>query len=173
MYLDSLVARGLISPDAMANLVQKVGDIGPKPPLDIPTLDIPTVGKPRVDAADFSGSVMSRGAAAARLKSAKPANQNASRKEIIESLPPPKSFMDRIWDNYAKRMTPDEFLESEPLWGGAKNLSEASGISESEAFAQIANEIFGRMGANRYMTPQNARSYIGRARGIGAVNTEE
>ena len=99
----------------------------------------------------------------------RPANLNTSQAQVKQSLPPPKAFMDRIWDNYAKNMTPEEFLKSEPAWSGAARLSEAQGISESEAFAQLANEMFSRMGANHFMTPQTARKFMGQERGIKPV----
>ncbi len=93
-----------------------------------------------------------------------PANSNVSQAEVIADLPPPLSTNDRIYQNYAKSMSPDEMLKSEPVWSASANLSESKGISPGEAFAEIANDMFRRMGANRYMTPRAARVYMARER---------
>lgn len=86
-------------------------------------------------------------------------------------LPPPKSFMDRIWDNYAKHMTPEEFLQSEPLWGGAQRMAEATpGMKEPAAFARIANNIFERMGLDRRLTPEAANQIMGEQRGASMLS---
>jgi hypothetical protein len=88
-------------------------------------------------------------------KASEAANENAK-----FELPEIKSWEDQQWDNYVKRMSPDELLTSETLWGGAKRLSDDVGISESEAFAQLANRFWRRMGANRYITPELAKRYM-------------
>ncbi|HEX4828318.1 MAG TPA: hypothetical protein VFV12_08835, partial [Xanthobacteraceae bacterium] len=99
----------------------------------------------------------------------KPANVNTSQKEIIENLPPPLSLSERTWRNYASRMTPDEMMHSEAVWGGARRIAEETGMPESEAFAQLLNDMWGRAGANRHITPAQARRFMGQERGIRAV----
>jgi len=100
------------------------------------------------------------------VRAPKAANVNTSKAEVLADLPPPLPPSDRIWQNYVKRMGPDEMLKSEPVWSAAENLSAAKGISPSEAFAEVANDMFGRMGANRFMTPAQAKMHMARERGI-------
>jgi hypothetical protein len=84
----------------------------------------------------------------------------------------PKEFFDRIWDNYAKDMSPDEFLKSEALWSGAREMVDRLGWKESEAFSYIANEMLDRMGATRRFNPQSAARFMAKERGIAAVHDE-
>jgi hypothetical protein len=100
------------------------------------------------------------------IRAPKAANVNTSKAEVLADLPPPLSPSDRIWQNYVKRMGPDEMLKSGPVWSAAENLSAAKGISPSEAFAEVANDMFGRMGANRFMTPAQAKMHMARERGV-------
>jgi hypothetical protein len=100
------------------------------------------------------------------IRAPKAANVNTSKAEVLADLPLPLPPSDRIWQNYVKRMGPDEMLKSEPVWSTAENLSAAKGISPSEAFAEVANDMFGRMGANRFMTPAQAKMHMARERGV-------
>jgi hypothetical protein len=95
------------------------------------------------------------------VEPARPANSNYG-------LPEPLSFKDRIWQNYTRRMSPEEALQSEAIWSGAKQLAKERGIPESHAFAELANDYFARGGHNRFMTPEVARRFMGEARGIFA-----
>ncbi len=94
----------------------------------------------------------------------RPANANVSQAEVVANLPQ-LSANDRIYQNYVKSMTPDEMLKSEPVWSASSNLASSKGISPGEAFAEVANDMFRRMGANRFMTPRAARVYMARERG--------
>jgi hypothetical protein len=85
----------------------------------------------------------------------------AMRQARPQDLPPPKSFTDRIWDNYAKGMSEREFLRSEPLWSGAANLSEKTGVPQHEAFSKIANEMSVRRGSGQYVSPDDALRIMG------------
>jgi hypothetical protein len=97
-------------------------------------------------------------------------NLNVSNADLLANvIPPPLSTMERTWQNYTKRMTPEEMLQSEAVWGGARNLSEQEGIKEYEAFANLANDYYGRKGINQFMTPEAARKYMAKERGIGVV----
>jgi predicted GNAT family acetyltransferase len=89
-----------------------------------------------------------------------------------EQLLPPKGFFDRIWDFYARRMTPEEFLRSDPAWSGARVLAEQWGWREAEAFSYLANEMFSRMGATQRMSPKEAARFMARERGIAVVPDE-
>ncbi len=86
---------------------------------------------------------------------------------------PPLSLMDRNWQNYGQHMKPDDVVSSEAVWGGARRLSEETGVPVQNAFAQLANDMWQRMGANRYITPDSARREMGKQRGIGAVEGGE
>ena len=88
-----------------------------------------------------------------------PANMNVSQKEIIEMIPPPLSRMDRDWQNYGRFMKPDDVLDSEVVWG-AGNLGAEQGLGRAESFASAANDLWKRMGANRFITPELARKYM-------------
>ncbi len=96
----------------------------------------------------------------------RPANSNVSQAEVIANLPPPLSATDRIYQNHVRplKMSPDEMLKSEPMWSTAANVSEARGVPLSDAFAEVANDVFRKMSANRYMTPRMARVFIARER---------
>ena len=91
---------------------------------------------------------------------------------IVDRVGPPVQFLDRIWNNYASRMSPDEFLKSEPLWSSAQQVSDQMGMSYAGAFAHVANAMFSRMGANRHLTDEAARRFIARERGIGLATSE-
>lgn len=179
-----LVSRGI--PDALELAgYATTGGLAAGPAADAATLGTVTRVGPRASirtGADFNGVLeggndnqMSRAARQALRESLLQGKKSfedslgtpsakISMEDIEDRLPPPKSFMDRIWDNYAKRMTPEEFLQSEPLWSGAHQMSQETGMPEYEAFAYIANQIFQRMEANRYMTPQAAKRFMHQAR---------
>lgn len=88
-----------------------------------------------------------------------PANVNTSQAEIRESLPGPLSLFERNWQNYGSRMTPDEVMGSEPVWGAAQQYAD-QGLGRSQGFAAAANDMWQRMGANRYITPEMAQRYM-------------
>ena len=100
------------------------------------------------------------------------ANQNVSQAEVKAMLPPPLSRAERDWQNYGRRMSPDDVLGSEPVWSWA-NLYQQQGLGRAEGFADAANDFWQRMGANRYITPEQARRHMAveeaKMRGIGAV----
>lgn len=100
------------------------------------------------------------------------ANSNKSQAQIKAELPEPLSRADRDWQNYGVRMHPDEVLNSEVVWGAGR-LGAEQGLGRAESFAQAANDLWRRMGANRYITPEQARRHIaveeGRMRGIKGV----
>lgn len=104
----------------------------------------------------------------------RPANENINIKSMgggppPRTLPQPLTIEDRAWQNYASKMSPDEFLKSEALWGGSKRLSEQNGTLWHEEFANLANEMFGRMGVNKFLSPTAAHKIMGEQRGVGAV----
>lgn len=108
------------------------------------------------------------------------ANNNPSQAEIIDSLPSPLTLEERTWQNYGRWMTPDEVLPSKAVWGGASDLVEASKaagapIRYAEAFAYLANGLWSRMGANKYISPALAQKYIieQRSRGTGALQIHD
>lgn len=98
------------------------------------------------------------------------ANANVSQKAVKEMIPPPLDTYERTWKNYTKNMAPDEMMASEPVWGSARELSREHGISESEGFANLVNDYYGRKGINQFMTPDAARRYMAGERGIGVVS---
>lgn len=89
-----------------------------------------------------------------------PANINTSQAEIAASIHP-LSRKDRDWQNYGRHMTPEDVLDSEVVWGAAALAKDAGG-GRAEAFAAAANDLWGRMGANQYISPELARKYIAR-----------
>ena len=94
-------------------------------------------------------------------RSLSPANQNVSQAAVKAALPGELSIEDRTWQNYASKVVhPDEVLSSEALWGGAARIAERDGISNAEAFSYLANDIWKRMGANKFITPQMAQKHI-------------
>ncbi len=118
------------------------------------------------------GRVRGEGAGGGYTPPPKAANTNTSQAEIKASIQP-LSLKDRNWQNYGSNMHPDEVLTSEPVWGGARRLAEEKGIPAHEAFADLANDLWQRMGANRYISPEMAKSYMriqrGEAAGISSV----
>ena len=112
-----------------------------------------------------SPSRLAGGGGGFRLGSIQPpsaANANASLDEIRAMLPEPLSVNERIWQNYVRplKMTPDEMLASEPVWSAALERGAGNLQRTHAAFADIANDMFSRMGVNRYMTPETARLYM-------------
>jgi hypothetical protein len=118
-----------------------------------------------------SGAVVPSGRAGFRMGEAaelpRPANTNPAQAEVISGLPPPLTANERIYNNYVRslRMTPDEMLKSEPVWSTAANLAQERGMPPHEAFAQVVNDMYQRMGANQYITPQQAKLLMARERG--------
>jgi hypothetical protein len=108
------------------------------------------------------------------------ANQNRSpeeiQAEIKNNLPEPLSYFERSWQNYGQHLSPDDVLQSEVTWGAA-NLAADAGTGRAEGFAAMANYLWNRMGANRYISPDLARRYMaveeGRMRGIRALELEQ
>ncbi|WP_454916546.1 hypothetical protein [Xanthobacter sediminis] len=86
---------------------------------------------------------------------ASPVNANASPQEVRAMIPEPLSRQDRDWQNYGRFMSPDDVLGSEAVWGAA-----SSGADRAQSFADAANDLWRRMGANRYMSPDMARRYM-------------
>ena len=79
-------------------------------------------------------------------------------------------FINRLWSDYtsyhsSNAQSPEQILKSGTIYGGAKHLAQLGNIPVNEAFAMIANKIFQRIGANRYITPQQANYYINQIRG--------
>jgi len=104
----------------------------------------------------------------------RPANQNVSQEEVRRMIPEPLTLEERAWQNYGRQMHPDDVMKSESVWGGAKRIAEQHGISEAEGFAHMANDLWKRMGANRYMSPEMAKRYmrVERARMMGIKSAE-
>lgn len=86
--------------------------------------------------------------------------------DILVRAMEPYSRIERLWYNYARQMTPQEFLESEALLGTVRNVVEQTGAPENVVFAETANRIFQRMGLDRIMTPMQARIELARQKGI-------
>jgi hypothetical protein len=103
------------------------------------------------------------------------ANLNTSAADLLANdvIPPPLNAYERTWQNYTKHMTPEEMMQSGPIWSGAKVLAEQEGIKEHEAFANLVNDYYGRKGIKQFMTPEAARRYMAKERGIGAVPAEK
>lgn len=99
----------------------------------------------------------------------KPANVTSNRDIVENVVPSPKSLLDRVYDNYTKRMTPDEMLKSEPVWGTAKLIAERDGVPEAQAFADLANDYYAKHGINQFMSPNAARKFLAQERGIAAA----
>jgi hypothetical protein len=99
-----------------------------------------------------------------------PSNVNVSQQQVRDMIPEPLPRQDRDWQNYGRNMSPDEVMGSEPVWGAAAT---AEGQGRAEAFAEAANDMWRRMGANRYITPEIARRYMAteeaKMRGIAPV----
>lgn len=75
-------------------------------------------------------------------------------------LPGPLSLSERTWQNYASKLRdPEEVLQLDALW------SPRDGVNPAEHFAGLANDMWQRMGANRYMTPEMADRYMRIERG--------
>jgi hypothetical protein len=81
-------------------------------------------------------------------------------RNIRDLIPPPLSWEEKIWQNYGKRMSPDDVLQSESVWGGAQQLHQHTGMPEHEGFAQVANMLWRRMGAKERISPEEAKQYI-------------
>lgn len=113
---------------------------------------LPTMG-------GFARTTMREGGAA--LRGLSPPANDAMRMRPASGLdlPPPLTPLERNWQNYGKRMSPDDVLTSEAVWGHATRGAEA-GLGRAESFAQAANDLWQRMGANRYVSPDMARRYI-------------
>lgn len=88
------------------------------------------------------------------------ARQKAVQQYIKANLPKVKSFEDKIWDNYAKKMSPEELWHSETIWGGARRLAEESGWNEHEAFAYLMNQMLRRKGLNGYVSSEMASKFM-------------
>jgi len=103
-------------------------------------------------------------------KPPEPANTNVSQAQVKAMLPEPLSRRERDWQNYGKHMSPDDVLGSEVVWSAAA-LGQESGLGRAEEFAAAANDLWKRMGANRYITPELAERYMrveeAKAKGIG------
>lgn len=85
-----------------------------------------------------------------------PANENIP---LADRLPPPLSRMERDWQNYGSKMSPDEVLQSEPVWGAAQ-LGKENGTGEAKSFADMANFFWQRMGANRFISEEQAAKIL-------------
>lgn len=85
------------------------------------------------------------------LNAASDAHSNELTRRVI---PRPLSLADRTWQNYASKLTnPDDVLQLDALWA-AKSPKE---------FAALANDMWGRMGVQRQMTPADAQQYMATA----------
>jgi hypothetical protein len=118
-------------------------------------------------AAGHTKEQIARDIAAGKLRDAGPLDLDALRSQIgnmettggLRRMTPderaalqPLLTKERILNNYSRSMTPDEVMHSEPVWRGAARLAAEKGISESEAFAELANAMWQRQGANRYIS---------------------
>lgn len=104
------------------------------------------------------------------LASLRESAMQAGQPGVKDKLPPPKNLLDRAWDNYTKRMTESEALESEPVWGTAAQIAEQDGVSEAKAFARVMNDWYKRKGVDKRMTEKEANEYTGGARGSALFN---
>lgn len=95
------------------------------------------------------------------LASLREAGMQAAQPGIKASLPPPKKLLDRTWDNYTKRMTEEEALQSEPVWGAAQRMADDYGTSHASAFARVMNDWYKRKGVDKYMSEEAANAYTG------------
>lgn len=98
------------------------------------------------------------------LASLREAGMQAAQPGVKANLPPPKKLLDRTWDNYTKRMTEDEALQSEPVWGAAQRMADEHGTSHASAFARVMNDWYARKGIDKHMSEDAANAYTGRER---------
>jgi len=106
------------------------------------------------------------------IRSPVAANRNVSQQQIKEMVGQPLSQFDRDWQNYISKMSPDEVMGSDPVWAAANRAAE-QGVGRAKGFADAANSFWQRMGANRYISEEQARRYMAieeaKMRGIGTV----
>jgi len=97
----------------------------------------------------------------------RPANiagmSQAEIKNMLEAQRQPETYADYVYNKVRSWATPDDILNSDALWYMAQQKAN-TGVDFSQAFADLANEVWSRMGANRYITPRMAQSHINRER---------
>jgi hypothetical protein len=67
--------------------------------------------------------------------------------------------------NFSPRQDPESLLRSYRVWEDSKTLSDLTGIPRHETFAIIVNSVWQRMGANRWITPDQAKLFMSKAAG--------
>lgn len=129
-------------------------------PMDLAgaAMGLTPIGPPGAGRALRAGAEAVEPAAMGQLREAA---MMAAQPGVKANLPPPKNLLDRTWDNYTKRMTESEMLESEPAWGTAKRISEQDNVPMARGFAKIVNDWYQRKGIDKQMSEKAANEYLG------------
>jgi hypothetical protein len=121
----------------------------------------------KAGAAGMTGGKLTQGDPLASLREAA---REAAQPGVKAQLPPPKTLLDRAWDNHTKRMSESDALQSEPVWGTAQRIAEQDGTTHANAFARVMNDWYARKGVEKRMTEEAANAYTGTDRANALFN---
>jgi hypothetical protein len=101
-----------------------------------------------------------------------PANTNIGRTEIqaqqnyrelqaqlIRKRGLHQDIINRVYEG-GKGMSPEQLLQSDRLWAMTDYIAAQAQMPDYEIFSMLANKVFQKMGANKYITPDQAKRYI-------------